>query len=58
MATTDKRLDISELDFDDIKTNLKTFLISDSEVEKLSILMCLFKNMAEILFNNPTLFSV
>ena len=26
MATTDKRLDISELDFDDIKTNLKTFL--------------------------------
>ena len=26
MATTDKRLSISELDFDDIKSNLKTFL--------------------------------
>ena len=31
MATTDKRLDISELDFDDIKTNLKTFLRNQSE---------------------------
>ena len=26
MATTDKRLDVSDLDFDDIKTNLKTFM--------------------------------
>ena len=31
MATTDKRLDISELDFDDIKTNLKTFLRNQTE---------------------------
>ena len=31
MATTDKRLDISELDFDDIKSNLKTFLRNQSE---------------------------
>ena len=26
MATTDKRLNVTELDFDDIKTNLKTFM--------------------------------
>ena len=32
MATTDKRLDISELDFDDIKTNLKTFLRNQTEL--------------------------
>ena len=31
MATTDKRLDISELDFDDIKTNLKRFLRNQTE---------------------------
>ena len=26
MATTDKRLNVTELDFDNIKTNLKTFM--------------------------------
>ena len=26
MATTDKRVSVTELDFDDIKTNLKTFM--------------------------------
>ena len=26
MATTDKRLTVTDLDFDDIKTNLKTFM--------------------------------
>ena len=31
MATTDKRLDVSDLDFDDIKTNLKTFMRNQSE---------------------------
>ena len=31
MATTDKRLSISELDFDDIKSNLKTFLKNQTE---------------------------
>ena len=31
MATTDKRLDVSDLDFDDIKTNLKTFMKNQSE---------------------------
>ena len=31
MATTDKRLTITELDFDDIKTNLKTFMRNQTE---------------------------
>ena len=31
MATTDKRLDITDLDFDDIKGNLKTFLRNQSD---------------------------
>ena len=26
MATTEKRLDVTDLDFDDIKGNLKTFM--------------------------------
>ena len=33
------------------------FLISEAETVKLSILMCLFTKMVEILFNNPKLFS-
>ena len=31
MATTDKRLNVTELDFDDIKTNLKTYMRNQSE---------------------------
>ena len=31
MASTDKRLNVTELDFDDIKTNLKTFMRNQSE---------------------------
>ena len=31
MATTDKRLTITDLDFDDIKANLKTFMRNQSE---------------------------
>jgi len=31
MATTDKRLNVTELDFDDIKTNLKTFMRNQDE---------------------------
>ena len=31
MATTDKKLSVSELDFDNIKTNLKTFMRNQSE---------------------------
>ena len=31
MATTDKRLNVTELDFDDIKGNLKTFMRNQSE---------------------------
>ena len=31
MATNDKRLRVTELDFDNIKTNLKTFLKSQEE---------------------------
>ncbi len=31
MATTDKRLDITDLDFDDIKGNLKTFMRNQSD---------------------------
>ena len=31
MATNDKRLRVTELDFDDIKTNLKTFLKGQTE---------------------------
>ena len=31
MATTDKRLSVTELDFDDIKTNLKTFMRNQDE---------------------------
>ena len=31
MATTDKRLNVTELDFDDIKGNLKTFLRNQSD---------------------------
>ena len=31
MATTEKRLDVTDLDFDDIKTNLKTFMRNQSE---------------------------
>ena len=31
MATTDKRLDITDLDFDDIKGNLKTFMKNQSD---------------------------
>ena len=34
------------------------FVISDSDDVILLIFICLFKNIAEILFNNPTLFSV
>ena len=36
---------------------VKPIDISDKEVEKLSMLMCLLRNIAEILFNKPTLFS-
>ena len=31
MATTDKRVSVTELDFDDIKTNLKTFMRNQNE---------------------------
>ena len=31
MATTDKRLDVTDLDFDSIKSNLKTFMKNQSE---------------------------
>ena len=31
MATTEKRLDVTDLDFDDIKSNLKTFMRNQSE---------------------------
>ena len=31
MATTDKRLNVTELDFDNIKSNLKTFMRNQDE---------------------------
>jgi len=31
MATKDKRLRVTELDFDNVKTNLKTFLKAQNE---------------------------
>ena len=31
MATTEKRLDVTDLDFDDIKSNLKTFMRNQSD---------------------------
>ena len=31
MATTEKRLDVTDLDFDDIKGNLKTFMKNQSD---------------------------
>ncbi len=31
MATTEKRLDVTDLDFDDIKGNLKTFMRNQSD---------------------------
>ena len=31
MATTDKRLNVTDLDFDDIKSNLKTFMRNQNE---------------------------
>ena len=31
MATTEKKLDVTDLDFDDIKGNLKTFMRNQSE---------------------------
>ena len=38
--------------------NLETLSISDGDVFKLSILMCLLWKIAEIRFSNPMLFSV
>ena len=31
MATTDKKINVTDLDFDDIKGNLKTFMRNQSE---------------------------
>ena len=39
-------------------TNLKISGISDSDDVILTILICLFKKIAETLLSNPTLFSV
>ena len=49
MATAERRLDITEFDFDDVKNNLKTFLRAQNEFTDydfegagINILLCLF----------------
>ena len=38
MATNDKRLRVTELDFDNIKENLKVFLKAQTEFKDLSLI--------------------